>query len=234
MFTTIGPKLYEVSQEYLNKQGYVIAPNVEFIDTDFEYKCDLDQMINFRSLTKAMTENNTRNTLLCTTIMKNTDKDSYVLVLGDYIQHLDMLYDFFKEHFKCAFINAKTKKQEREKALRKMRNKEIQILFATYQLAKEGLDIPPLNKLHFITPKRDKVIIQQSAGRGMRPADGKTECRIFDYYDKNIKTCIYQAKERMKVYKVLGCSILGGPNYIPRGTSKDKEKDMLETLNNAF
>ena len=61
-----------------------------------------------------------------------------------------------------------------------MKNGQARILFATYQLAKEGLDIPRLDRLVLATPTRNKVIVQQSIGRIQRPAPGKTEALVLD------------------------------------------------------
>jgi hypothetical protein len=46
--------------------------------------------------------------------------------------------------------------KEREEAIEKMRKKEEHFLFATLQLAREGLDIKPLNRLFLIAPSKNK------------------------------------------------------------------------------
>ena len=47
----------------------------------------------------------------------------------------------------------------------KMRNKEEHYLFATLQLAREGLDIRPLNRLFLIAPTKNKGVLIQAVGR---------------------------------------------------------------------
>ena len=51
----------------------------------------------------------------------------------------------------------------------------VRCLLATYQLAKEGLDIPRADRLFLVQPVRDATAIQQAVGRIMRPAPGKTD-----------------------------------------------------------
>jgi len=92
-----------------------------------------------------------------------------------------------------------------------MRAGKYQYLFATYQLAKLGLDIPRLNKLVLITPHRGKTTIQQAVGRIMRPFEGKPQPVVYDIYDSRVKHLVYWARERVRVYKRLGCEINGGP-----------------------
>ena len=47
------------------------------------------------------------------------------------------------------------------------------VLFATYGLAKEGLDIPRLDRLILASPHRDKATIIQSLGRIERKFENK-------------------------------------------------------------
>ena len=75
------------------------------------------------------------------------------------------------------------------------------ILFATYQLAKEGLDIPRLDRLVLATPTRNKVIVQQSIGRIQRPAPGKTGALVLDIVDEHTPQLLAQYKQRRTLYK---------------------------------
>jgi superfamily II DNA or RNA helicase len=84
-------------------------------------------------------------------------------------------------------------------------------LFATYALAKLGLDIPRLNVEILATPKRDKTSVQQAVGRVMRPFEGKKQPVVYDIWDSKVAACQKWARERAKVYLGLGCEIQGGP-----------------------
>lgn len=53
-------------------------------------------------------------------------------------------------------------KKYREECISKIRTGEVHILYATYGLAKEGLDIPRLDTLVLATPHRDKATIIQA------------------------------------------------------------------------
>ena len=81
------------------------------------------------------------------------------------------------------------------------KKQNARILFATYQLAKEGLDIPCLDRLVLATPTRNKVIVQQSIGRIQRPAPGKTEALVIDLVDEKTPQLLVQYKQRRTLYR---------------------------------
>lgn len=82
-----------------------------------------------------------------------------------------------------------------------MKAGQARILFATYQLAKEGLDIPCLDRLVLATPTRNKVIVQQSIGRIQRPAPGKTGALVIDLVDEKTPQLLVQYKQRRTLYR---------------------------------
>lgn len=87
----------------------------------------------------------------------------------------------------------KTKKEERNEA-----EKYADILFGSYTLADEGLDIAHLNTIVMCTPKKDII---QAVGRVMRKIleDGDTRPLIIDVIDQ-LSIYPYQYKKRENVY----------------------------------
>ncbi|KNY24823.1 DEAD/DEAH box helicase [Pseudobacteroides cellulosolvens] len=227
MFHVIGPKIYEVKQETLNELGNVVVPRVEFIDTYFIYNPDQESdgeekkdedpddkektLLNVKQMVCEMKMDPERNDLIMSYLRKCTNQD-FVIVLGDSLEQLETLRNIVhSDATPSAFVCGETPKKKREKIMEDMRNGKYTYLFATYQLAKLGLDIPRLNKLFLITPKKDKTSIQQGVGRIMRMWEGKETPVVYDFFDYQVKQCVYWAKERRKVYKNLGCQIFGGP-----------------------
>lgn len=74
-----------------------------------------------------------------------------------------------------------------------MRTGDKRYLFATYSLAKEGLDIPRLDRLYLATPQKDYAVVVQSVGRVARTFEGKQQPLVFDYVD-SIKSLIKSYK----------------------------------------
>ena len=74
-------------------------------------------------------------------------------------------------------------KEQRKQVLRQLDSGEIDAVFATYQLAKEGLDVPSLRYVVFATPEKDETTVIQSAGRVGRKAEGKDYGTVIDFVD---------------------------------------------------
>jgi superfamily II DNA or RNA helicase len=210
MFKVIGPKLYEVDQD--DPRLMTMKPRVEIITTQFQYEQPEDELFNVQKMLAEMKIDGQRNALLKSILYNKVTGDDYCLVLGDSLDHLEELQQFIvKQGRLAAFVCGETNKKEREKIMDDMRSGKYHYLFATYQLAKLGLDIPRLNVLVQATPKKDKTSIQQACGRIMRPEEGKAQPVVYDLWDINVPQLKYWGYDRAKVYKTLGCEILGGP-----------------------
>lgn len=226
MFQIIGPKVYEVDQD--DPRLMTVKPRVQIIETDFDFHMETEfkynetsgemeekeQMLNVQQLYQAMREDVLRDRLILQVLAEQKPGDS-TLILGHSLEHLEGLMDRLSEYlgseYEYRFISGNTRKKDREKAIEDVREGRAQFLFATYQLAKLGLDIPRLNRLVLATPVKDKTSVQQAVGRVMRPFDGKGTPVVYDLWDKNIKQMTYWARERVRMYRNLGCSIEGGP-----------------------
>lgn len=211
MFHVIGPKIYEVEQN--DPRLKTVKPLVKFVETDFEYAPEEGEMLNVAQMVAAMREDDKRNGVLRFIFKMLIKPNNCCLVLGDSLDHLQSLQRYVENEIcvPAAFVCGTTPKKEREKIMADMRAGRYQYLFATYQLAKLGLDIPRLDTLVLATPKRDKTSIQQAVGRIMRPFEGKEQPVVYDIWDSKVPQLRYWARDRVRVYKALGCEIVGGP-----------------------
>ncbi len=201
MYNLIGDKIYEVSQERLNNTGNVVKPEIIAIHTHYKYAGNGE----FSTVLHDLATNIPRNQIIRTEI--NQNQDNYCLVLSDRLEQLEWLRWATSDRFAHSeYINGKTNQKERKQAIQRLKNGDSNILFATYSLAKEGLDIPRLERLFLCTPHRDKVAIQQSVGRIMRPFPGKAQPIVYDFVDQE-GICVSQYKSRKAIYKKLGCQI---------------------------
>lgn len=101
-------------------------------------------------------------------------------------------------------MTTKKGKAEREQAIEDMRTGKKKYLFATYALAKEGLDIPCLERLFLTTPQKDYAVVTQSIGRIARVCEGKVEPIAYDFVD-NIAYLVKSYKKRCTTYRKNGC-----------------------------
>lgn len=105
---------------------------------------------------------------------------------------------------------------QRKAILEQARARQIDILFATSQLVKEGLDIPNLYDGHLATPQRgdsgnskNGAGVEQAIGRIMRPDPKNPDKKAtwYDYVDANDGTFYTQYLSRRKVYRRLGMRV---------------------------
>ena len=91
----------------------------------------------------------------------------------------------------------------------KAKNGELDIIFGVDKV-KQGLDIPPIEDVYIIAPRKSQVDVTQIVGRAMRPDTcfGKyknksdKEPRIYDYVDVNIDVLLNQYNEwRLPIYQ---------------------------------
>lgn len=149
--------------------------------------------------------NEDRNKIIIDLLEK--EKDNYCLILSDRLEGLEYLHNRIGGLFINGKMTTKKAKQEREKAIEKMRNKQEHYLFATYSLAKEGLDIKSLNRLFLLAPTKNKIVLIQSIGRIERKDEGKETPICYDFVDNDI---YFQKawKTRKGIYKKNGNKII--------------------------
>ncbi len=170
-------------------------------------KClDTDGTLCYAKLINYLAENGKRNYIISNDIEKLMQQGHSIIVLSDRVEHLNSLKYTLSEWGKLetVILHGKVKKQDREIALEKMRNKEKHILLATYQLAKEGLDVPCLDRLLLATPVKDYAIVVQSVGRIARVCDNKGTPVVYDYVD-DIGFLQGMWKKRCTHYRKDGC-----------------------------
>ena len=167
-----------------------------------------DGTLNYAKLINHLCESNLRNSLI--TGFLNADRDHPSLILSDRLEHLKTLMALLPEYMQpyAVMVSGKmtTKKgtAEREQAIADMKSGAKKYLFATYSLAKEGLDIPCLERLYMATPQKDYAVITQSIGRIARTSEGKADPICYDFVD-DIQYLAKAYKKRCTTYRKNGC-----------------------------
>lgn len=169
---------------------------------------DTDGTLEYSKLMPYLTENSERNQLIAADLEHNAGH--YNLILSDRLEHLHRLMDLLTEaHREQAVMidgsmTSKRARAARERAIEDMRAGRKHFLFASYSLAKEGLDIPCLDRLYMTTPKKDYAVVTQSIGRIARVSPDKKDAVCYDYVD-DIQFCQNQYKRRRTHYRKAGC-----------------------------
>jgi len=82
----------------------------------------------------------------------------------------------------CALVCGDTPKAEREELIEQFRAGLLRCLVTVLALA-TGFDVPDVDCILCLRPTQSAVLSVQGAGRGMRIADGKTDCLWLDFSD---------------------------------------------------
>lgn len=204
MFALLGEIVIDVPKEVVSG---TTCP-VEVVQDETGYMPNLDVVlagdgtINYASLVDDLIHNEERFTYVLGRI--NSLPEKPVLVLGNRVEYLEKLNEAYNGKSICLSSLGTNKKAraERKEALNKLNGRELDCIFATYQLAKEGLDVPNLRYVVFATPEKDETTVTQSAGRVGRKADGKQKGTVIDFVD-NFGMYKGWAKKRQKIYKNL-------------------------------
>ena len=167
---------------------------------------DTDGTLVYAKLINYLADHYARNELITLNIQELACKGHSIILLSDRVEHLNTIYNMLAKPFKeyAVILHGKVKKADREKALEEMRTKKKRILLATYSLAKEGLDVPCLDRLLLATPVKDYAIVVQSVGRIARVCEGKGTPVVYDYVD-DIGFLEGMWKKRCTHYRKDGC-----------------------------
>ena len=167
-----------------------------------------DGTLNYAKMISYLTENEVRNGGIVIFLMASYNRPS--LILSDRLNHLETLMSLLPPEMKkdavmvSGKMTTKKGKAEREQAIADMRSGAKKYLFATYSLAKEGLDIPCLERLYMATPQKDYAVITQSIGRIARTSPGKADPICYDFVD-NIPQLVKAYNKRCTTYRKNGC-----------------------------
>jgi superfamily II DNA or RNA helicase len=198
MFGLLGETIIEIDKSVVK----TIKARVQRIDTDWVINDDClksDGTMDYIKMTNEMVRDYDRNCLIVEKLKENTK--GYCLVLSDRVKHLQ----FLRQHLGQGLVIdgsmvSRDEKGQRQDALQLMRDCKEHFLFATYQLAKEGLDIPNLDRLFMVTPHKDPITIIQSIGRIEREYPEKKTPICFDFVDST-GYHVNQWKSRKTIYK---------------------------------
>lgn len=207
----LGKVQYVVPEQSVSE--FVLKPNIKYVYTNVRIAptcLNSDGTLNYGRLINYLCDNDDRNQTIIEKIM--SEYENSCIVLSHRVNHLKTLQQMLPEFVRgksCVIDGKMTSKKDkklREQYLEEIRSGEKTILFATYSLAKEGLDAPILNRLFMTTPQKDFAIVTQSIGRVSRVHDGKTDATVYDFVD-DIEFCVRSAKKRMSIYRKNKCEV---------------------------
>ena len=217
--------------------GVLMQPHVRVIRTNFEHPfwpnhesdednnclvphCRFDgirphtHVSNFQDVKTALVEDEARNGLIAATVMSEVAKGPHHhLIVSDEVRHLRALEAALSQCMaptdgmpQVHVLIGKVKGKEREEIKARIASADSSITFAT--VAKEGMDIPVLDRIYLPFPVKNAAKVQQWIGRGTRIAEGKDDIIIFDFFDYLMDVFKQQFRSRrFKCYDKLGLEV---------------------------
>lgn len=208
-FALLGEVVYTVPDEAVADKVMQVGIKPIGTGVPISREClNTDGTLNYAKMINYLCENEERTSLIANCIFKECRHSC--LILSDRLEHLSNIIDalpFPLQEYAVMIsgkMTSKKGKAEREQALEDMRTGEKKYLFATYSLAKEGLDIPCLERLFMATPQKDYAVITQSIGRIARTHEGKADPICYDFVD-NIGYLQKSFKKRCTTYNKNDC-----------------------------
>ena len=208
-FALIGEIVYTVPDEAVADKVMQVGIKPIGTGVTYSYEClNTDGTLNYTKLISYLCTNSARNHIISSHIVAESDKPC--LILSDRLEHLERLISLLPPTMKpyavmiSGKMTSKKGKAEREQALEDMRTGQKKYLFATYSLAKEGLDIPCLERLFLATPQKDYAVITQSIGRIARTHEGKANPIVYDFVD-DVGYLVKSYKKRCTTYQKNDC-----------------------------
>ncbi len=207
-FALLGDVVYTVPAEAVADKIMKVGINPIPTGIGLSRGClNTDGTLNYAKLIGYLAESEERNRLIVECITEDRDKPA--LILSDRLGHLETLMAMLPANMRedavmvSGKMTTKKGKAEREQAIADMRSGAKRYLFATYSLAKEGLDVPRLERLYMVTPQKDYAVITQAIGRIARTSKGKADPVVYDFVD-DIQYLVKAYKKRCTTYRKNG------------------------------
>jgi len=211
-FALIGKIAYTVPDSDVADRVMDVKVRTVYTDCDIDDDClNDDGTINYVKLIESLTTDWYRNKMIVNAI--ESESGHSCLILSDRLAQLEEIMNMLPDEMiaDSVFINGKMQSKKaklaRAQALEDMRTGKKKYLFASYSLAKEGLDVPCLDRLFLASPCKYSAIITQAVGRVRRTNPGKETPIVYDFVDDAIGFCMGAYKKRCTSYRKMGAEI---------------------------
>ena len=179
--------IYELPLSYMIKQGFLTKPKLvdaciahyDFSSlipsTTGEYpRKELNTLLgNYPRVTQAIIEQ----------VIELSESRKAVMIFAATIEHAQEIYGYLPAA-QSALITGTTTLQERDQLIQRFKQQELKFLVNVSVLT-TGFDAPHVDVIAILRPTASVSLYQQIVGRGLRLAEGKTDCLVIDYAGNN-------------------------------------------------
>jgi superfamily II DNA or RNA helicase len=201
-FKHIGEICFTSEVRQITPNVYIIKGNT-LIASERPFKNYLGK-VQLWKVEEFLCNSEIRNRKIIENIISAVKAERRVLILSGRRKHLELLMGTLlielkqkHVHTTLGFYMGGMKEEELKKS------EKCMIIFGTFSMSSEGLNLPLVDTLILATPKSS---IEQSIGRILRKVDGKKTPIVIDFAD-NIGICKAMLKKRKDLYKELKYNI---------------------------
>ena len=193
VFSLIGPKKYDVPWKVLEKQGWI----AQALCTEVRVRLPEEERYRYAISNKRgkfrVASTNPVKVHICEMLIERHKEDN-VLIIGQYLDQLKVLY----KHFKAPIITGRTPTKERERLYAAFRNGEEKLLIVS-KVANFAIDLPDANVAIQVSgtfgSRQEEA---QRLGRILRPkADSNTIARFYSLVSRDTCDQDYSVKRQL-------------------------------------
>lgn len=180
VFTSVA---YRTNIKHLISRGYLVRPRWQKIDTNIDLSGVSTNRTSGDYNTEALrirfeTEDALR--LIVDTHRRYAAGRLAVVFCISVKGAHDLAGYFCEAGFPAEMLCGSTPTEEREDIIQRFRTGKVEVICNVGVLT-EGYDNPAISAIHMARPTKSDGLYMQCMGRGLRLAEGKEECLVFDY-----------------------------------------------------
>jgi superfamily II DNA or RNA helicase/HKD family nuclease len=145
------------------------------------------------------------------------------------IEHAEyMALRFTEAGIPAAAVSARTGTVERAAALRRLRDRDINVVFAV-DLFNEGVDVPAIDTVLFLRPTESATVFLQQLGRGLRHSPDKDGLTVLDFVGRQHQKFRFDQRFAAITHSTrreIAEQVEAGFPFLPAGCSIDLDRDV--------
>lgn len=149
------------------------------------------------------------------------------------IEHAEyMARQFTRAGIPAVAVSARTGAAEREAALRRLRDRDVNVVFAV-DLFNEGVDVPAIDTVLFLRPTESATVFLQQLGRGLRHAPGKDGLTVLDFVGRQHQKFRFDQRFTAITHSTrreITQQVESGFPFLPAGCSIDLDHDVRQLV----
>ncbi|MCK8498041.1 DEAD/DEAH box helicase [Myxococcus fulvus] len=192
LWKMFGDIIHEEPLLPLMERGILAHPRVVTVPTNETFEASSEEQRLFAkfkdlppSLVKRIAEDETRNALIVSKVVKDAAKWGQTLIFAATINHARELVERIRDAgLEAESLDCSAPREERLAVVERFKARSLPVL-VNVGLFTEGTDLPGVQTVFLARPTMSRILFQQMVGRGLRgPALGGTaHCNVVAFYD---------------------------------------------------